>query len=210
MVSAGIVGGAHAFQSRNQLRDPLQGKILGLHGHNQCLRRGEHVQGEQVERRRTIQKDKIVVALTGSRLWRRRRARSSAWQARYSRQSGSSTRAAARAARSQLAESPALPGCRPAARHRRSAGYRRAGRPRPEEALACGSQSTRRTFNPSSARHAARLMAVVVLPTPPFWLTRPTILPMAFQSKGTGQTCCRLRCGKRGVAVESVMVGGAA
>ena len=33
------------------------------------------------------------------------------------------------------------------------------------------------------ARHAARLMAVVVFPTPPFWLTSPTIFPMAFQSK---------------------------
>src|ERR1700677_1560223 len=54
--------------------------------------------------------------------------------------------------------------------------------PRPEEALACGSQSTRRIFNPSKARQAARLMAVVVLPTPPFWFTIPRILPMVFQT----------------------------
>src|ERR1039458_5301502 len=64
-------------------------------------------------------------------------------------------------------------------------------RPRPEEALAWGSQSTRRTLRPSRARHAARLMAVVVLPTPPFWFTRPTILPMAFQSKtAAGSRVC--------------------
>jgi len=29
-------------------------------------------------------------------------------------------------------------------------------------------------------------MAVVVLPTPPFWLTSPRILPMAIQTKGKG------------------------
>src|SRR5271157_155888 len=54
----------------------------------------------------------------------------------------------------------------------------------PEEQFAWGSQSTRRTLSPSRARQAARLMAVVVLPTPPFWLTRPRILPMGIQSKG--------------------------
>ena len=37
--------------------------------------------------------------------------------------------------------------------------------------LAWGSQSIRRVGRPSRARAAARLMAVVVLPTPPFWLT---------------------------------------
>src|ERR1035437_4050712 len=59
-------------------------------------------------------------------------------------------------------------------------------RPRPEEQFAWGSQSTRRTLRPSRARQAARLMAVVVLPTPPFWLTMPRILTMGFQSKGKG------------------------
>jgi len=41
-------------------------------------------------------------------------------------------------------------------------------RPRPLVALAWGSKSTRRTRRPTEARHAARLMVVVVLPTPPF------------------------------------------
>src|ERR1700690_1017168 len=57
-------------------------------------------------------------------------------------------------------------------------------KPRPEEALAWGSQSTSRTFRPSNARQAARLMAVVVFPTPPFWFTMPRILPMAIQGIG--------------------------
>src|SRR3954470_14887206 len=43
--------------------------------------------------------------------------------------------------------------------------------PRPVEALPCGSRSTSSTLC-SAARTVARLMAVVVLPTPPFWLAR--------------------------------------
>src|SRR5258708_2094853 len=43
--------------------------------------------------------------------------------------------------------------------------------PRPDVELAWGSRSTNSTECPSSARAAPRLIAVVVLPTPPFWLT---------------------------------------
>ena len=43
-------------------------------------------------------------------------------------------------------------------------------RPRPLVALACGSRSNRRTRCPSAARQAERFTAVVVFPTPPFWL----------------------------------------
>src|SRR3989338_531087 len=42
--------------------------------------------------------------------------------------------------------------------------------PRPVEALPCGSRSTISTFWRMAASAVARLMAVVVLPTPPFWL----------------------------------------
>src|SRR5437588_3485868 len=47
--------------------------------------------------------------------------------------------------------------------------------PSPEVALAWGSQSMRSTRRPRAARAAPRLMAVVVLPTPPFWLTTAMI-----------------------------------
>src|SRR5665647_3392950 len=43
--------------------------------------------------------------------------------------------------------------------------------PRAVEALPWGSMSTRRTLNPPLASEAARFTAVVVFPTPPFWLT---------------------------------------
>src|SRR5690349_12280019 len=42
--------------------------------------------------------------------------------------------------------------------------------PRPVEALPCGSRSRTSVGSPTAARAVPRLMAVVVLPTPPFWL----------------------------------------
>src|SRR5215469_13305378 len=41
--------------------------------------------------------------------------------------------------------------------------------PMPLVVLACGSISTSSTLRPAAARYVARLIAVVVLPTPPFW-----------------------------------------
>src|SRR4029077_14404261 len=42
--------------------------------------------------------------------------------------------------------------------------------PKPVDALPCGSRSISSTRSPTAARAVARLIAVVVLPTPPFWL----------------------------------------
>src|ERR1700690_1624157 len=42
--------------------------------------------------------------------------------------------------------------------------------PSPVDALPCASRSIRSTCSPQAASAVARLMAVVVLPTPPFWL----------------------------------------
>src|ERR1043165_852928 len=44
--------------------------------------------------------------------------------------------------------------------------------PSPVDALPCGSRSTTSTFSPMAASAVPRLIAVVVLPTPPFWLAR--------------------------------------
>src|ERR1700686_437587 len=53
-------------------------------------------------------------------------------------------------------------------------------RPRPLVEFDCGSQSTSSVLTSAAASEAERVMAVVVLPTPPFWLaiamTRPMIL----------------------------------
>ena len=42
--------------------------------------------------------------------------------------------------------------------------------PRPTDSEPCGSKSTSSTLRPYSASEAPRLIVVVVLPTPPFWL----------------------------------------
>src|SRR4029077_13687344 len=42
--------------------------------------------------------------------------------------------------------------------------------PKPVDALPCGSRSISSTRSPTAAKAVARLIAVVVLPTPPFWL----------------------------------------
>src|SRR5579862_7039425 len=52
-------------------------------------------------------------------------------------------------------------------------------RPTPLVRLPCGSMSTRRTRRSAKANEAARLIAVVVLPTPPFWLATAMILVMS-------------------------------
>src|SRR4051812_48093207 len=54
---------------------------------------------------------------------------------------------------------------------RASSPSRARAKPRPPVELAWGSQSMRSVGSPSRAMAAAKLMAVVVLPTPPFWLT---------------------------------------
>src|SRR6476619_5379058 len=55
-------------------------------------------------------------------------------------------------------------------------------RPRPTDSDPWGSKSTSRTLRPYSARAAPRLIVVVVLPTPPFWLhietTRAWVSPV--------------------------------
>src|SRR4051812_14297982 len=62
--------------------------------------------------------------------------------------------------------------------------------PSPTESDPCGSKSTSSTLRPYSASDAPRLIVVVVLPTPPFWLhieiTRA--LPWAATGAGSGIT----------------------
>src|SRR5688572_14197751 len=50
--------------------------------------------------------------------------------------------------------------------------------PMPEVALACGSASTNKVLCSKAAKLAARLMAEVVLPTPPFWFATAIIFPI--------------------------------
>lgn len=54
--------------------------------------------------------------------------------------------------------------------------------PNPVVLFACGSASTKSVLNSKTAKLAARLIAVVVFPTPPFWLAIPIILAILIPS----------------------------
>src|SRR5215475_8822832 len=63
--------------------------------------------------------------------------------------------------------------------------------PSPVEALPCGSRSISRICSPTAASAVARLIAVVVLPTPPFWLAIAKIFgAIGADSKDDGVTVC--------------------
>src|SRR6266481_7305957 len=87
-------------------------------------------------------------------------------------------------------------------------------RPRPLVEFDCGSQSTSSVLTSAAASEAARLMAVVVLPTPPFWLatamTRPMILflwccgqDMRTSLRNQHQILCKSRNVSRGTLQAS-------
>src|SRR3569833_2021505 len=59
--------------------------------------------------------------------------------------------------------------------------------PSPVEALPCGSESTSSTFSPTAARAVPRLIAVVVLPTPPFWLATTRTRKLRSDFAGTAK-----------------------
>ena len=60
--------------------------------------------------------------------------------------------------------------------------------PRPTDSDPCGSKSTSSTRRPCAASAAPRLIVVVVLPTPPFWLHTATTRagPCSTRIDGTG------------------------
>src|SRR5262249_2842438 len=60
-------------------------------------------------------------------------------------------------------------------------------RPRPLVAFDCGSQSMRSVFTSAAANDEARLMAVVVLPTPPFWLATAITRPILYFVREIGE-----------------------
>ena len=58
--------------------------------------------------------------------------------------------------------------------------------PSPTDSAPCGSKSTSSILRPCSASAAPRLMVVVVLPTPPFWLQTATIRAGPCSASGLG------------------------
>ena len=146
------------------------------------MRRRHRVDGQEIERRRTVHQDigevcliRIAGVSNGASALRSRKARSRAWPI----SSSSPERSSVDGARCRRGTAVATIASRNAARqseHRRSSsGGLRRSMPRPVEALPCGSRSTISTSSPIAASAVPRLIAVVVLPTPPFWLATARI-----------------------------------
>src|SRR5262250_2222945 len=68
-------------------------------------------------------------------------------------------------------------------------------RPSPLDAFDCGSQSMSRVLTSAAAKDEARLMAVVVFPTPPFWLATAITRPIQFFWRtGAARSIVRIDC----------------
>src|SRR5579864_4796502 len=68
-------------------------------------------------------------------------------------------------------------------------------RPSPLDAFDCGSQSMSRVLTSAAAKDEARLIAVVVFPTPPFWLATAMTRPIKFfRRTGAVRSIVRIDC----------------
>src|SRR5262245_22091076 len=72
--------------------------------------------------------------------------------------------------------------------------------PSPAVALACGSRSISSVSTPRAASSAPRLMAVVVLPTPPFWFAMAMTRVIATSRVPGPRGERRLRAGRQFLA----------
>ena len=150
-----------------QLGEPLERVVLGLHRDEHAVGRRERVHGQRPERGRAVEEDEGVGA---PRLLERVR-RGSARRSRGARAPPRRRRAPACSGRGRGSRTSCAWRARAPARRRggRTRTIPFARIPRPDVAFACGSRSMTSARSPASARHAARLIAVVVFPTPPFW-----------------------------------------
>ena len=175
--------GFSARRTRSMVRviwlTPSSAKNSRLQRHQHRLRGDQGVQGEQAERGRAVEEDVVegrpsASASAAKRVVQAAFAVVERRPARSRRRRGPGRRAAARGSGSRVG--------RMQLRQRRVAQQQGVGaraavaavEPRPVEALPCGSRSISST-RCSAASAVARLMAVVVLPTPPFWLAKAMI-----------------------------------
>ena len=171
---------AHFLHRLHEVGQSFERVVLALHRDQHRVRRAEAVEREQRQRRRAIEQDEVVVG-------RDRRDRRSHLLQRLGERV-----LQPRLALGQVDELDFGAGELAVRRHEVEAAGRRATRtsailrspsstwytvaasarlsmPAPVVALPCGSRSTSSTRRFIAARLAARLTAVVVLPTPPFW-----------------------------------------
>ena len=192
--SSGIEGQADALDRLEKLAEPLEREELALQRHEQVPRGHQGIDRQQAERRRAVDQADVPAARRHSV-----RAPCSSRCARSSRRDELDLGAGQVHRRRQQVEPRHARGDRRSRprRHCRSARRSSTARgrawptPSPVDALPCGSRSISSTFQPIAASAVARLIAVVVLPTPPFWFATATLIiasssPPPLSAPGSG------------------------
>ena len=170
-----------------QRAQAFQRVVLALHRHDDRVGRGQRVERQQRQRRRAVDEDEVVVV--AQRLQRALEPLLAAFLVHQL----DLDRGQVDVARQQVEvlgrvhdRSPTRASLRAALRWSRSRSSR-LSTPLPMVALPCGSRSTSRTRLGVRASAAARLTAVVVLPTPPFWLATAMMRAVAARVSPAGR-----------------------
>ena len=154
----------HVADDLDHLRQPFHGEILALDRHEHFVRAGQRRSRQRPERRRAVDQHEVVGAEAGQS-----GARAAGRPGADRRGSGPRHRGSSAAGQQieprRCRSADRLAG---AVRRRPADGWRSVVGPGRVVALHCGSRSTSRVCAPDLASAAARLTAVVVLPTPPF------------------------------------------
>ena len=172
---------AHLLDRLHEIGESFERVVLALHRDQHRVRGAEAVQRQERQRRRAVEQDEIVVGCDlrdrrahlpqrfGERVLESHLALGQLDQLDLGAGElairGHEIEAAGRRGDAHVGDACA----RRAAPGRRSPASARLSTPAPVVALPCGSRSTSSTRRFIAARLAARLTAVVVLPTPPFW-----------------------------------------
>ena len=188
IVRSGLIDCRDLLDRLQQLAQAFEREELALQRHQHGIGRRHRIQRQQVERRRAVDQH---IAVAGGAVWRP--------PARHC--AGVSTRSGAEAISISTPSRSSVEGTMRQAGHRRRhrrlprAPVRRSARRRttrsgrggrcPGRCWRCPAGRGRRSAHcsPMAASAVARLMAVVVLPTPPFWLATVMILGVMFMAR---------------------------
>ena len=173
-VESGVERGADAAHRADEIGETFEREVLAVQRNQHGVGGDERVEREQAERGRTVDEDVVVVVAQ-----RMRAAREAVPRARQRDHLdfgagqvavGGDERAGGRCVVGMMNGPASVVGSSDGQRVVDGAGFRRRRPfwPTPLVRLPWGSTSTRRTRRSANASEAARLMVVVVFPTPPF------------------------------------------
>ncbi len=151
-----------------KLAQPFEREEFALQRHQQRIRRRKRIEREQAERRRAIDEADIVIGMAGQRLAQTAGAIFEIDQ--FDLRAAQIDRRRDNIEAGNRSRHDRLGKCRFTHQHIVAGQFARceAAIPMPVEALPCGSRSISKVLQPVAAMAVAMLIAVVVLPTPPF------------------------------------------